>query len=474
MQMNQPAPRQCARRQPPRPDRPPGRPRRRPPEGDRRGALCLRGRARAAGAGLRLHRGSHHRPWTDGRDRQRRRRARAGRAAGVDARQRAEAGAVPTRGRRPLRPAAAVPCRRRVATTASPWHVVAETPSRRAPPPPLVQVSYEPARRLRARPSRSAPSSPIGRRLRPDSAVGDFDPAFAGGRCASTRSTRRRSRSTRRWSRTRAWPGGSGERLIVHCSTQFIDSAHQRVAHTLMLARGAGAHRQPLHRRRLRRQAAGLRRRDPRRAGRARARPPGEDGADAPADVPRHHAPQPHPPARAARRRPRGRAERHRPRSVGARHAAPRVLRAGGRLRPLALRRRPPHDAPPHRRARPAAGRFVPRARRGGRHAGAGKRDGRAGAPPGIDPIELRRRNEPVQDPEKHMPYSTRQLVACMEEGARRFGWAQRHARARPGARRPLADRHRHERGEPRQPPERIALPRSRSGRTARCGRACR
>ena len=49
----------------------------------------------------------------------------------------------------------------------------------------------------------------------------------------------------------------------------------------------------------------------------------------------------------------------------------------------------------------------------------------------GIDPIELRRRNEPEQDPEKEIPYSTRQLVPCMEKGAELFGWDQR--RSTPG-----------------------------------------
>ncbi|MDB5966115.1 MAG: xanthine dehydrogenase, partial [Polaromonas sp.] len=46
----------------------------------------------------------------------------------------------------------------------------------------------------------------------------------------------------------------------------------------------------------------------------------------------------------------------------------------------------------------------------------------------GIDPVELRLRNEPRQDPEKNIPYSTRQLVACLQEGARRFGWSRRQA----------------------------------------------
>src|SRR3954463_1770360 len=43
-----------------------------------------------------------------------------------------------------------------------------------------------------------------------------------------------------------------------------------------------------------------------------------------------------------------------------------------------------------------------------------------------LDPIELRTRNEPTEDPEKHIPYSSRHLIACMQEGARRFGWDKR------------------------------------------------
>ncbi|WP_445191732.1 xanthine dehydrogenase family protein molybdopterin-binding subunit [Sphingomonas sp. Tas61C01] len=48
----------------------------------------------------------------------------------------------------------------------------------------------------------------------------------------------------------------------------------------------------------------------------------------------------------------------------------------------------------------------------------------------GIDPIELRLRNEPDQDPEKNIPYSSRQLSRCLERGAERFGWAARKAPA--------------------------------------------
>src|SRR5205807_1333546 len=42
----------------------------------------------------------------------------------------------------------------------------------------------------------------------------------------------------------------------------------------------------------------------------------------------------------------------------------------------------------------------------------------------GLDPIELRLRNEPAVDPETGLPYSSRGLVACLREGAERFGWA--------------------------------------------------
>lgn len=46
-----------------------------------------------------------------------------------------------------------------------------------------------------------------------------------------------------------------------------------------------------------------------------------------------------------------------------------------------------------------------------------------------LDPIELRVRNEPSEDPERHIPYSSRHLVACMQEGARLFGWDKRIAK---------------------------------------------
>ncbi|MER6982755.1 xanthine dehydrogenase family protein molybdopterin-binding subunit [Streptomyces carpinensis] len=52
----------------------------------------------------------------------------------------------------------------------------------------------------------------------------------------------------------------------------------------------------------------------------------------------------------------------------------------------------------------------------------------------GLDPIELRLRNEPERGPVSGLPFSSRNLPACFREGARRFGWADRDPR--PGLRR--------------------------------------
>jgi xanthine dehydrogenase YagR molybdenum-binding subunit len=51
----------------------------------------------------------------------------------------------------------------------------------------------------------------------------------------------------------------------------------------------------------------------------------------------------------------------------------------------------------------------------------------------GLDPIELRIRNEPDIDPETGHPFSSRGLVACLREGAQHFGWQSRDPR--PGTR---------------------------------------
>ncbi|WP_329391062.1 xanthine dehydrogenase family protein molybdopterin-binding subunit [Streptomyces sp. NBC_01716] len=48
----------------------------------------------------------------------------------------------------------------------------------------------------------------------------------------------------------------------------------------------------------------------------------------------------------------------------------------------------------------------------------------------GVDPVELRVRNDPSHEPDSGRPYSSRHLVECLREGARRFGWGDRDPRA--------------------------------------------
>ncbi|MEV8308745.1 xanthine dehydrogenase family protein molybdopterin-binding subunit [Streptomyces flavidovirens] len=52
----------------------------------------------------------------------------------------------------------------------------------------------------------------------------------------------------------------------------------------------------------------------------------------------------------------------------------------------------------------------------------------------GLDPVELRLRNDPDTEPDSGNPFSSRHLAECLREGARRFGWERRDPR--PGIRR--------------------------------------
>ncbi|MFJ7768534.1 xanthine dehydrogenase family protein molybdopterin-binding subunit [Streptomyces sp. NPDC097107] len=56
----------------------------------------------------------------------------------------------------------------------------------------------------------------------------------------------------------------------------------------------------------------------------------------------------------------------------------------------------------------------------------------------GMDPVELRIRNEPETEPDSGKPFSSRHLVECLREGARRFGWEGRDPRPRSRAAGPL------------------------------------
>ncbi|MFJ6442830.1 xanthine dehydrogenase family protein molybdopterin-binding subunit [Streptomyces sp. NPDC091649] len=47
----------------------------------------------------------------------------------------------------------------------------------------------------------------------------------------------------------------------------------------------------------------------------------------------------------------------------------------------------------------------------------------------GLDPVELRLRNEPGTEPDSGRPFSSRGLAACLRDGAARFGWHDRDPR---------------------------------------------
>ncbi|WP_069816542.1 xanthine dehydrogenase family protein molybdopterin-binding subunit [Streptomyces sp. TP-A0874] len=47
----------------------------------------------------------------------------------------------------------------------------------------------------------------------------------------------------------------------------------------------------------------------------------------------------------------------------------------------------------------------------------------------GIDPVELRLRNDTATEPDSGLPFSSRGLAECLTEGARLFGWADRDPR---------------------------------------------
>ena len=49
----------------------------------------------------------------------------------------------------------------------------------------------------------------------------------------------------------------------------------------------------------------------------------------------------------------------------------------------------------------------------------------------GVDPVEIRIKNDPKQDPLEDQPFSARHLVGCLRAGAKQFGWADRNPKPR-------------------------------------------
>ncbi|MFJ9130431.1 xanthine dehydrogenase family protein molybdopterin-binding subunit [Streptomyces sp. NPDC102340] len=56
----------------------------------------------------------------------------------------------------------------------------------------------------------------------------------------------------------------------------------------------------------------------------------------------------------------------------------------------------------------------------------------------GIDPVELRLRNDTQREPDSSRPFSSRHLAECLREGARRFDWSARDPRPRSRAEGPV------------------------------------
>src|SRR6266516_1894063 len=48
-----------------------------------------------------------------------------------------------------------------------------------------------------------------------------------------------------------------------------------------------------------------------------------------------------------------------------------------------------------------------------------------------LEPVELRRRNEPEQDEFRRLPFSSRSTRECYRAAAERFGWSRRHPEPR-------------------------------------------
>ena len=96
------------------------------------------------------------------------------------------------------------------------------------------------------------------------------------------------------------------------------------------------------------------------------------------------------------------------------------------------VRRGEPSDPASGRRPRRADPVLDAGAGRVPRHVRSGVGDGRTGRSRlGMDPVELRIRNEPAADPEQGIDFSSRNLVGCLRRGAELFGWADRDPRPR-------------------------------------------
>ena len=225
----------------------------------------------------------------------------------------------------------------------------------------------------------------------------------------------------------------NGDRLTLRGSYQMLNYNIDELADSLGIEPGKHPYALALCRRRLRletRHFAGGR------SGRHRgegARPSRHRRHGAAAGVRGDAPPLRDAPARPPRRRCRGTPDRSRARSSGLQPAGRGVRRTRHPVDPLPLWRRKPE----------ACGRCLSASTGSG--AGSVRAPGEAVGMPvlenamdelaeaiGMDPVELRRKNIPERHPEENIPYSSRRYADAMDEGARRFGWADRNKK--PGS----------------------------------------
>ncbi len=186
-------------------------------------------------------------------------------------------------------------------------------------------------------------------------------------------------------------------------------------------------------------------------------RPAGEVHAHPPADVLAGRLPHADDPARAAgapTRDGRLTAIAH---EVVEQTSTRRGVRRADRGRdPHDVRRaQPPHDASPGA-ARRADALDLPRAGRDARACTRwSRRSTRWRSPAGSTRSSSASATSRTIDPDTKHPFSSRGLVACLREGAQRFGWEGRDPDAARAPRRPLAGRHRRRRLDLPDPPPR-------------------
>ena len=325
--------------------------------------------------------------------------------------------------------------------------VVAQTLETARDAASLVVVSYEPAPHdvtlTAGHPGLYKPDF-VNPRQQTDTGCGDFDAAYAAAavRVDATYTTpAEHNHPMEPHATIAAW---HGDTLTLHDATQGPSRAAGQVAAVLGLGARAGPGDRRARGRRVRGQGHAAGQRDPRGHGREDHRAPGQVRRDPRADGRRDRPPGPVDPAGAAGR---GRRTGGWRRWATTSSSQTSTLTEFTEQSAVATRHMyaAPHRRTTHRVVRldvPTPSWMRAPGECPGMFALESAMDELADRC-GIDPVELRLRNEPAVHPETGQPFSSRNLAACLREGAARFGWAGRDPA--PGVRRdgPVAVRDR-------------------------------